>query len=107
MIHYTTFAVYAMALVHGIGAGTDTSVTWALGMYAITAGVIVALVAQRLAYGSAHGIPAPRRTGQPMPLQAQAMPSASVTHRPPEAMRPIARDDAQLGYKAWARPDDR
>ncbi len=39
-IHYATFAVYAMALVHGIGAGSDTSVTWALGLYAVTGGIV-------------------------------------------------------------------
>ena len=108
-IHYATFAVYAMALLHGVGAGSDTSVTWALAMYAITGGVVAALIAQRVAFGSAHGIPGPRR-GETVTATSAAV-TAGIT-RPAfthgvSAAQPVVRDEGQAGYRAWARPEDR
>jgi methionine sulfoxide reductase heme-binding subunit len=41
--HYVNFAVWALALVHGVTAGTDAREPWALGLYAIAAGSIAAL----------------------------------------------------------------
>jgi sulfoxide reductase heme-binding subunit YedZ len=47
-LHYATFGVFAMALAHGIGAGSDTGVAWAQGLYVIGGGLVVALGAVRL-----------------------------------------------------------
>jgi sulfoxide reductase heme-binding subunit YedZ len=52
--HYVNFAVWALALVHGIASGTDSAATWALALYAACAGSVAgatvwrALKAQRL-----------------------------------------------------------
>ncbi len=59
-LHYGNFAVWALALVHGITAGTDTSSTWVVVMYAVSArgrtrpaGVASAANACRRAMGAA------------------------------------------------------
>ncbi|TML54560.1 MAG: hypothetical protein E6G15_06360 [Actinobacteria bacterium] len=53
--HYLNFAVWLLALVHGITAGTDTGSTWAIAMYLSAAGLVGGLTAARI-------VPAPRRT---------------------------------------------
>lgn len=47
-IHYATFAVFVMALTHGIGAGSDSGEIWAQALYWTAAGIAVALLAVRL-----------------------------------------------------------
>ena len=49
-IHYVTFFLYAGATLHGITAGSDTSQAWARGIYLVTGGVVLALLAYRLLY---------------------------------------------------------
>ncbi|HEX5369405.1 MAG TPA: hypothetical protein VFY10_08335 [Dehalococcoidia bacterium] len=102
-IHYATFAVYAMALAHGLGAGSDTSLTWALGLYAITGGIVIALVAQRLSNGSARGVPVARR----VEATPAARSTADAATLPAAFQRPATKDEAQPGYRMWARPEDR
>jgi sulfoxide reductase heme-binding subunit YedZ len=53
--HYLNFAVWLLALVHGITAGTDTGSTWAIAMYLVAAGAVGGLTVARI-------VPAPRRT---------------------------------------------
>ncbi|MBK6319973.1 MAG: hypothetical protein IPF51_14615 [Dehalococcoidia bacterium] len=47
-LHFLSFPAYALALLHGITAGTDASSTAALAIYASTASVVAALVVTRL-----------------------------------------------------------
>ena len=47
--HYATFAVWALALVHGIASGTDSRTVWALSLYAVAAGSVAGLTAWRVA----------------------------------------------------------
>lgn len=47
--HYLNFAVWLLALVHGIAAGTDRGTVWVLALYIGTASVIAGLTASRLA----------------------------------------------------------
>jgi predicted ferric reductase len=98
-IHYTTFAVFGLALVHGLGAGTDTSVSWALALYAVTGGIVLALLTRRVTSGSARGIPVARpATG---PRQAAVVAPATPPRAAPSA------DAPSPGYRVWARPEDR
>ena len=57
LLHYTTFGAFVLALVHGIGAGTDSEADWARYLYAATAVVIFNLLVYRGLRGSARGIP--------------------------------------------------
>ena len=47
-LHYLNFAVWLLALVHGVTAGTDTFAPWALALYAGSVWLIVALFVNRL-----------------------------------------------------------
>jgi predicted ferric reductase len=60
LVHYATFGAFVLALVHGIGAGTDTQASWAQYLYAVTGLVAFNLLVYRALRGSARGIPATR-----------------------------------------------
>ncbi len=58
-LHYLTFAVYALTLVHGIATGSDTRTWWGIAIYGGSALLITALLWRRLvrpvtAGGRAH-----------------------------------------------------
>lgn len=56
-IHYLTFAVWAAATAHGIGAGTDAGAGWLRLVYVVSVGSVAAAVAWR-AGRTAAGAPA-------------------------------------------------
>jgi predicted ferric reductase len=47
--HYLNFAVWLLALVHGVAAGTDRATVWAGALYIGTASVVAGLTAGRFA----------------------------------------------------------
>ena len=47
--HYLNFAVWLLALAHGIAAGTDQGTVWALALYIGSASVVAGLTASRFA----------------------------------------------------------
>ena len=51
LIHYGTFAVFTMALAHGIGAGTDSDTAWASLIYVLGGSTVVGLLLARLRRG--------------------------------------------------------
>ena len=55
--HYLNFAVWLLALVHGLAAGTDRNTVWALALYIGTASVIAGLTASRFAGPSPQSAP--------------------------------------------------
>jgi methionine sulfoxide reductase heme-binding subunit len=58
-IHYLTFAVWAAATAHGIGAGTDGGAEWLGVLYVASVGSVAAAVAWR---AGRSGAGAPART---------------------------------------------
>jgi sulfoxide reductase heme-binding subunit YedZ len=48
LIHFTSLGVFLAALIHGVGAGSDTRAPMMLGLYLGSAGVVAFLVALRL-----------------------------------------------------------
>jgi sulfoxide reductase heme-binding subunit YedZ len=58
-LHMLNFAVWGLALVHGLTAGTDASTTWALLLYAGSAWLVLALLIHRI---SLHWETTERRT---------------------------------------------
>ena len=58
--HYLNFAVWTLALVHGITSGTDSGTAWAVTLYAVAAGSVAGLTAWRVLGGSAVAAPAPQ-----------------------------------------------
>jgi predicted ferric reductase len=69
LIHYGSFAVFALGLLHGILSGTDTGATWAIAIYAVSALLIGGLTWWRF---NTAGSPPPRR---------------ATTERPPRPLR--------------------
>jgi predicted ferric reductase len=51
LVHWTSYLCWPVAVLHGLGTGTDTTVTWVLGLTLACVAVIAGLVAWRLAYG--------------------------------------------------------
>lgn len=45
--HYLSFGAFGLALLHGLGTGSDTRTTWAIAIYAGSAALIAALFALR------------------------------------------------------------
>ena len=54
LAHYANFAVWSLASVHGIFAGTDRSASWLAVLYGVSIAVVLALVVWRVAGGSMH-----------------------------------------------------
>ena len=46
-LHWATYLIFALATVHGLTAGTDSSQPWALGLYGGAVGAVVAATAWR------------------------------------------------------------
>jgi DMSO/TMAO reductase YedYZ heme-binding membrane subunit len=51
LVHWTSYLCWPIAVVHGLGTGTDTPVHWVLGLTIACVAVIAALIGWRLAYG--------------------------------------------------------
>jgi len=47
-IHFVSFAVFMLALVHGLLSGTDSSTVWAARMYWYAGGSLLALLCYRI-----------------------------------------------------------
>jgi methionine sulfoxide reductase heme-binding subunit len=46
--HYLNFAVWTLALVHGIASGTDSTTLWGLTLYVVSASLVVGLTVRRV-----------------------------------------------------------
>ena len=51
-LHMLNFAVWGLALVHGLTTGTDAFTTWALVLYAGSAWLVLALLVHRISLHS-------------------------------------------------------
>ena len=45
--HYLSFVAFVLALIHGLGTGSDSRAPWAIALYAASAVLVVALIAVR------------------------------------------------------------
>jgi sulfoxide reductase heme-binding subunit YedZ len=67
LIHYGTYSLFPLGLLHGLGTGTDSHRWWGIAIYAISALVVAAMVFWRAGLGSEDPVPA-------QPGQAPATP---------------------------------
>ena len=51
-LHWLTFPLFGMALLHGVGAGTDTSQAWVRALYLATGAVVVTFTLYRVLRGA-------------------------------------------------------
>jgi predicted ferric reductase len=48
LIHFVSFATFAMAMVHGLASGSDSNTVWGMTMYWITGGSLLFLIMYRI-----------------------------------------------------------
>jgi len=58
LVHFASFAAFALALLHGIASGSDTTTPWALALYWSTSGVFVFLLVYRVLVSAFKPAPA-------------------------------------------------
>ena len=63
-LHWFTFALFALATIHGATAGTDTSQPWSRGLYLGALGAVTAAVVWRALVPPARRAPAALTTGE-------------------------------------------
>jgi len=51
LVHWLAFPLYLSGLAHGVGAGTDTGLPWAQGLYVLSGAVVAWLVGVRVMTG--------------------------------------------------------
>jgi hypothetical protein len=59
LLHYSAFPLWLLGLAHGIGAGSDSSRLWAIGLYLVTTAVVLYLSLYRLLHAGRRGRPVP------------------------------------------------
>ena len=70
-MHYLNFAVWLLALGHGVTAGSDSDTAWALTVYVLAAGLVAGLTAWRILSLRSAGVWAVR-LGSPIAALAAA-----------------------------------
>jgi methionine sulfoxide reductase heme-binding subunit len=76
LVHWSTWALWPVALAHVLGSGSDVGSGWALGMVVACAAMVLAAVVWRVR-------PAAGRTGQVAPRTAQVAPTPASSARAP------------------------
>ncbi len=91
VLHYLSFAMYLMGLVHGLFSGTDSPASWAQGYYWISGGSLLFLLVYRIintiAEKSARR-PAPRPLAQPQRIPPQPRPVTQLVQQQIAAPQP-------------------
>ena len=76
-LHGLTFPLYALTLLHGLGAGTDSGTPWAGMLYLVTGSIVVLFSLYRLLrLGARPGGDAPSRSRSAPPASGAAQPTA-------------------------------
>jgi predicted ferric reductase len=70
-IHFISFVLFALVLIHGIWSGSDTALSWIQGFYWFTGGSVLFLTAYRIVV-SGRKRPAATSIGDTTPLQRAA-----------------------------------
>ena len=65
-LHWLTIPLFAMALAHAAGSGTDAAQTWAQLLYVVTGGAALVMLAIRIALGPRRPQPLPAPTVVPL-----------------------------------------
>ena len=71
VIHYLSFAMYMMGLLHGLFSGTDSAATWAQWYYWISGGSLLFLLVHRIVNTISEKIISHSKQVKPTPLPTQ------------------------------------
>jgi predicted ferric reductase len=81
-IHYLSFLMFLMAILHGVMSGSDTSLPWAQAVYWSLGGSFLFLTILRIVIhvGSKFSAPAPRPAARlhPVPAKEDANPEGNI-----------------------------
>lgn len=70
-LHYLSFAMYVLGLVHGLFGGTDSTASWAWWYYWISGGSLLFLLIYRIINSIADKLTKPLRRAAQQPVQVQ------------------------------------
>jgi len=107
VLHALTLPAYALALAHGLGAGTDARTGWALSLYASTGAAVVLLCCYRFLRRGRRGLAVPPARDAPFD---RLQPSSKREQRWPrpqaaQAATPAAMADAVAAPRpTWHPP---
>jgi predicted ferric reductase len=82
LIHYASFAMYLLAVFHGIYSGTDSGVDWVQKYYWISAGSLLFLLMYRILAVIVDKLFPQKPKPRPVPAQAARPAPAAVAVRP-------------------------
>jgi DMSO/TMAO reductase YedYZ heme-binding membrane subunit len=82
-LHWVTYAVFALATVHGIASGSDSSRPWALPLYGGAVGAVLAAAAWRALVPPVSG-----SAGRPRSPDARQRPASAHPTRDPVEIAP-------------------
>lgn len=97
-LHYLSFAMYTMGLLHGIFGGTDTSAGWAQWYYWISGGSLMFLLVYRLLNTLVEKLakrPAPKPAARPVPTPA-AQPQQAISQPAAQLASPAPKPAIKL-----------
>ncbi len=77
-LHYATYVIFAAATVHGLAAGTDTSRSWAVWLYAGAVGAVVTATTWRVLTAGASRHAALGRSPSLSPVPATETPTGGT-----------------------------
>lgn len=88
-LHRVAIVAWALAMLHGVFAGSDTGAAWAVFTYALAGLVVAMLFAARIAASRRPPEPPPARATAPTHAAAGGLPPlpARVAPRPPGSLR--------------------
>ena len=84
-LHVLTLGIFILATIHGIGTGSDTTTTWALGIYLVSTILVSALLCRRIFTLKARPKHATTVANEP---QTPVTVPASVSHTAPQLSQP-------------------
>ncbi len=77
-LHYATYAVFALATMHGLAAGTDSTRPWAIWLYLAAIGAVCAATVWRV-LTAAPARPGPAGAPRPAPVPATDTPTGGTS----------------------------
>ena len=87
-VHFLSFAIFALALGHGIYTGSDTDMAWVEGFYAISGISVLMLSLYRLGRALAQVIQSITEAKQSLVQASAPLPAATRLSNPPPSTKP-------------------
>src|SRR5690348_11085771 len=101
-LHVLTLVIFALATIHGLGTGSDTQTSWALGIYIVSTTLVGMLLCKRIFFSKPKNKHIPARPAAPIPARVtNAIPQNP--QRVPHGARGVAPNATQQKQWEYAR----